>query len=172
MRHARTFGAPLTCALLIAACGGGSSQTRDQSGRANNPLLNSDVRPKPILTTGCLTAANGRYVVTALDKDATLPTTVTYQLTGGNESQLQKQVNREVRVTGEVDPPKVAEVRSIDAPAVGTSGTGTPTDRVNRPQPTVKTQEAVRFEVRTLKVSSVTPTGEDCPGVQPPPSQP
>jgi hypothetical protein len=164
MRQGKKFGAALTCALLIAACGD-STRTRDQaseqSGQANNPLLNSDVRPKPISTTGCLTAANGRYVITALDEAANVPTTVTYQLAGGNESELQKQVNREVRVTGEVDPPKVADVRNIEPPAVGTSGT--PSDRVDRPEPEVKTQEAVRFEVRSLKVSSVTPTGDDCP---------
>jgi hypothetical protein len=171
MRHSVSVPAAMACALMLAACGGGN-RTVDESGQsagaaADNPLLNSDVRPEPISTTGCLTGSNGRYVVTALDDTAAVPTTITYQLSGGDQAELQKHVNREVRIAGEADPAQVANVREIGTPAVGTTGdradAAPKADGVN---PEVKTQQATRFSVRTVKVSSVTPTGDPCPANQ------
>jgi hypothetical protein len=165
MRHSAGIGASLACALIAVACGGGT-RTADQSTNGNgaaadNPLLNSAVRPEPITATGCLTASDGRYVVTSLDDAAAVPTTVTYQLNGGDKAALQNNVNREVRVAGEADPAKIANVRELGAPAVGTSGRETETSST-QPKAEVTTQQAMRFEVRTLKVSSITPTGDPC----------
>jgi hypothetical protein len=107
--------------------------------------------------TGCLTASADRFVLTALDQKAATPTTETYQLKGAQDAELQKYVNREVRVVGEADAAKVADVRDLPSTTVGTGGTSAE----------VKTQEATRFEVRTLTVSSVTPTGDPCPAAAP-----
>ena len=162
MRQTVGLGASLACAAALVACGGGArEQARNDTNGAGNPLLNSDTRPQPVTATGCLTAANGRYVLTSLDNSAAVPTTVTYQLSGGTEQDLQKNVNREVRVAGEADPPKVADVRQAPTPAVGTSGDTRASNP--EPEPRVKTQESVRFEVRQLKVLSVTATGDACP---------
>jgi hypothetical protein len=165
MRHSATLGAVVTCAALLAACSGGNGSadrnTADQSA-ANNPLLNRDSRPEPVTATGCLTESGGRFVVTALDKSPAVPTTTTYQLSGGDDSNLQAQVNREVRVAGEAQPAQVADVRNAPTPAVGTTGTNRDQDVAPGSEPTVKTQESMRFVVRDLKVSSVTPTGNPC----------
>jgi hypothetical protein len=64
-------------------------------------------------------------------------------------------------VAGEADPAKIANVREIGAPAIGTSGRETATPN-GQPQPEVTTQQAMRFEVRTLKLSSISPTGDPC----------
>lgn len=164
MSHSWTLVVAAAAAISLAACGGGNNSTDEARGEpdANNPLLNSDVRPQPLTATGCLTASNGRYVVTALDDTAATPTTVTYQLSGGDESDLQQHVNREVRIAGEADPPQIADVRDIGTPAVGTGGSAD-ANGANGVDPQVRTQQAMRFEVRHVKVSSVTPTGDECP---------
>jgi hypothetical protein len=69
----------------------------------------------------------------------------------------------EVRVAGEADPPKVADVRDAPTPAVGTSGGDVGSPATPGTEPRVKTQETMRFAVRNLKVLSVTPTGDPCP---------
>lgn len=166
MRQSARWGASLACALLLTACGGSSREEarNDSNASAENPLLNSQNRPEPITATGCLTSANGRYVVTSLDSTAAVPTTVTYQLSGAADSDLEKNVNREVRLSGEADPPQVADVRQAPTPAVGTSGeTGKPGGQPQDPGPRVRTQESMRFAVRDVKVLSVTPTGDACP---------
>jgi hypothetical protein len=160
------LGAAVACAALLAACGTGARSAEDKaanSASAGNPLLNSDARPQPITATGCLTASGDRFVVTALDETPAVPTTTTYQLSGGDSEQLRAQVNREVRVAGEADPPKVADVRDAPTPAVGTSGGDAGHAAAPGTEPRVKTQETMRFAVRNLKVLSVTPTGDPCP---------
>lgn len=167
MRHRVRLGACTVCALLMAACGGGTRATDEAKGNvppngaANNPLLNSDTRPQPMTVTGCLTSSGDRFVLTALDNNSATATTETYELRGAQNAELAKYVNREVRVAGEADAPRVADVRELPSASVGTSGTASG----NAPQgaePTVKTQEATRFAVRHLTVSSVTPTGDNC----------
>jgi hypothetical protein len=165
MRHPRTLGAAVACAALLTACSGGTRTPGEKTGNAtgNNPLLNSDNRPEPVTATGCLTASGGRFVVTELDTTTAVPTTTTYNLSGGNEGELRQQVDREVRVAGEADPPKVADVRNAPTPAVGTTGADAGQDVRPRTEPRVRTQESMRFSVRDLKVLSVTPTGNPCP---------
>jgi len=102
-------------------------------------------------------------VVTELDTTAAVPTTTTYNLSGGNEGELRQQVDREVRVAGEADPAKVADVRNAPTPAVGTTSSDAGQDVRPGTEPRVKTQESMRFSVRDLKVLSVTPTGNPCP---------
>ena len=68
-----------------------------------------------------------------------------------------------MRVAGEADPPKVADVRNAPTPAVGTTGADAGKDVRPGTEPRVKTQESLRFSVRDLKVLSVTPTGNPCP---------
>jgi len=166
MRPFVRIGLPIASALVVVACGhapAGANQTGAASGTAaNDPLLNSDTRPQPTTATGCLTASGGRYVVTVLDQSTPVPTTTTYQLTSGATNDLQQNVNREVRVAGEADAPRVADVREAPTPAVGTSGQDTHASD-QQPQPRVSTQESMRFVVRDLKVLSVTPTGDPCP---------
>ena len=167
MRHSANVPAALACAVMLAACGGGNRMSEEAGqtagGAADNPLLNSDVRPEPISTSGCLTGSNGRFVVTTLDDTAAVPTTITYQLSGGDQAELQKHVNREVRIAGEADPAQVANVREIGAPAVGTTGDrADAAPQADGTKPEVQTQQATRFSVRTVRVSSVTPTGDEC----------
>ena len=169
MRHLAGLGASAACALMLVACGGGdraaeqTGQTANANAEADNPLLNSDVRPQTVNASGCLTSANGRYVVTALDEAGTVPTTVTYQLAGGDQADLQKHVNREVRIAGEADPAQVADVRDVGTPSVGTTGERSQPPATGAGQPEVKTQQSMRFEVRTVRVSSITATGNECP---------
>ena len=176
MRHSVSVPAAITCALMLVACGGGNRAAEESNanagGAADNPLLNSDVRPEPISTTGCLTGSNGRYVVTALDGTAAVPTTITYQLSGGDQAELQKHINRQVRIAGEAEPAQVANVREIGTPEVGTTGERTDAPpRADGTDPQVTTQQATRFSVRTVKLSSITPTGDECPANQPPPDR-
>ena len=51
MRHPRTFGAAVACAALLTACSGGTRTPGEKTGNAtgNNPLLNSDNRPEPLI---------------------------------------------------------------------------------------------------------------------------
>jgi hypothetical protein len=78
-----------------------------------------------------------------------------YQLVG-NEDELRRHVGREVRVTGDAAPAQVADVRQI-APgtAVGTSGD-------TEPEAEVRTEARARIETRQLRVSAVSPTGDEC----------
>ena len=184
MKRTTSLGAWMLCAALTVACGSNrSTQTNASSGTAAAPLANAaKTRPQPVDVRGCLTASGDRFVLTTLrDTDAAkeptssataVPTTETYQLVSASEADLQKYVGQEVRVAGEADAARVADVRELTpaVPAdrnaqhgVGTSGR----DGTNGGTPTVKTEEDTHFEVRKLRVSSVTPTGGACPATTP-----
>jgi hypothetical protein len=182
-------GLALTCAVattLSLACGSSQSDA-ERNDRPAIPPSGAAARgevPVPIEVRGCLTAADGRFALTALrtasgstagnDNAAVdsrdgggadaVPTTETYQLTGGDESELRQYVGREVRVFGDAEPPRLAEVRegTPAAPAVGTSGEQNHPDAVDRPQPQVKNLSETRLQVRKLEVATVTPTGSEC----------
>ena len=167
MRHSGRLGATVACAALLTACSAGTRSSDDKAAtNGSNPLLNSDTRPEPITATGCLTASGGRFVVTALDSTTAVPTTTTYNLSGGNEGELRQQVDREVRVAGEASPARVADVRNAPTPAVGTTGSDAGHDVAPGTEPRVKTEESMRFAVRDVKVLSVTPTGNPCSPAQ------
>jgi hypothetical protein len=107
---------------------------------------------------GCLTEANGRFVLTQLSR-AGGAATETYQLTTSTPDDLRQHVGREVRIAGEAAAARVAEVRETTPPAAGapagTSG--------QQGSAQVSTESATRLEMRQLVVSSVTPTGDECP---------
>ena len=183
-------GLTFTCAaaaVLSMACGSNQSNAERNGSPAIPPsgaAARGDV-PVAVEVRGCLTAAGDRFVLTALktasgsttgtdsssagsvrdsaSADA-VPTTETYQLTSGNESELRQYVGREVRVFGDAEPPRLAEVRETtpSAPAVGTSGQQKDPAAADRPQAQVKSLSETRLQVRKLAVSTVTPTGSEC----------
>lgn len=151
------------CAGLTIGCGT-SDDAAEQRADANGSVVGeerADERagvPAPAIQTGCLTAADGRFVLTELESGGDQrPTTETYQLVG-NDDELRKYVGRQVRVSGEVEPARVAEVRESAPPATGTAGTS----EQPRPEAGVSTQTQTRIEVSRLRVGSVTPTGNEC----------
>lgn len=184
MKRATTLTA-LACAALTVACGSNRTAQNNENTGANAPAAtafhdNNKDRPAPADVRGCLTGSGDRYVLTSLvhteptQKNATtdqpstaaVPTTETYQLVDTATTDLAKYVGQEVRVTGEADPAKVADVREL-APAqplqqsVGTAGaTSSP--------PKVRIEEDTHFEYRKLRVSSVTPVGGACPANETP----
>lgn len=108
-----------------------------------------------VTETGCLTSSGDQFVLSSLDTGEQ-PTTELYQLLG-SEDELRPHVGREVRVTGEAEPARIAEMRDTSvAPPVGTSGSSA------EGQAQVQTESQVRFETRQLQVRGVTVTGDDC----------
>ena len=134
--------------LLLVACGRGPEEAAPLETR-------SGVRPEPAIVEGCLTAADGRFVLTQLrgSESDVRPTTETYQLINADD-QLRPHVGRQVRISGEAEAPDVANLRepvpNTTQPA-GTSGGAE-----------VSTQESTRLEVARMRVTSVTPTGDGC----------
>jgi hypothetical protein len=157
------LSAAVVCVGLAVACGGNNRETtaeQESTTATTNRSLESDEptgRPVALSVTGCLTAADGRFALTELSGDRQ-PTTETYQLTNADE-QLRPHVGKQVRVNGEAEPARVAEVReSTPTTPAGTAGQQTATN-----QPAVSTETRTRLETRTVSVTSVTPTGQDCP---------
>ena len=167
------------CLGLAIGCGGKTDETEiaerepDVAGRGDN-------RPVPVTETGCLTAQGDRFVLTALERGAAQdkapgaqespagtagarPTTESYQLIG-NESELRQLVGQQVRVTGEADVPKVAEVRESTPPtaASGATGTAGQPEPARPGEPQVATTTETRLEVTQLRVQSITATGQAC----------
>ena len=92
------------------------------------------------------------------------PTTESYQLIG-NEEEFRQHVGKQVRVTGEADPPKVAEVREATPPtaaAPGATGTAGQAEPAKPGEPQVATTTQTRLEVTQLRVQTIAPTGEAC----------
>ena len=178
MKRASMAGVFALCLGLTVACGGGKDET--EIAESKPAVANSgDSRPVPISETGCLTADGDKFVLTALERGApgaarpeqgsppatagAQPTTEAYQLIG-NESELRPLVGQQVRVTGEADPPKVAEVRESTPPTSASTATGTAgqAEPARPGEPQVSTQTATRLEVTQLRVQSVTGTGQAC----------
>jgi hypothetical protein len=142
MRRTTILGVWLLCASVSFACA-----------RANQSTAVTEV--------GCVTASGDRFVLTSLDSGER-PATELYQLVGTSD-ELRPHVGREVLVTGEAQPARVAEVReTTPSTPVATSGSNAGA------QPEVQTESQVRLETRQLRVLTVTPTGDDCAaGVSP-----
>ena len=165
MNPLHRLSAAVVCLGLAAACGGGDRAAMTE--RENTPATNAAVetdeptgRPVALSVTGCLTAADGRYVLTELSGDRQ-PTTEAYQLTNADE-QLRPHVGKQVRVNGEAEPARVAEVRE-STPTTPATPAGTAGQQTTTNQPAVSTETRTRLETRTMSVTSVTPTGQDCP---------
>jgi hypothetical protein len=156
--------------LIVSACGG-PDRDRSLTERSSSASATAQVesekpsgRPEPITVTGCLSSADGRYVLTELapNQGAGGPaqaTTETYQLTDADE-QLRQHVGKQVRISGEAEPARIADVREstpATPPTAGTAGQQTE----NRAA--VSTETLTRLEMRHMSVKSVMPTGEDCP---------
>jgi hypothetical protein len=169
MNRLHRLSAAIVCVGFAAACGGNNREPtaeHENTTAATNAQSESDKptgQSKPLSVTGCLTSADGRYVLTELAGDVESPagsTTEAYQLTNADQK-LRPHIGKQVRVTGEAEPARVAEVREstplTPAPA-GTAGQQTTTN-----QAAVSTETRTRLETRRMSVMSVTATGQDCP---------
>ena len=163
----------LLCISLSAACERALDVESDERPRraaaepADEPRR--DVGdPEAVTVTGCLTTADGRFVLTELQPvagvqpggrpETGVPTTETYELVQ-LEDQLRPHVGRQVRVYGQAEPTRVAEVRER-TPQTGPTGTTGPESGSDRAR--VNTESRVRVEMRKLRISTVTPTGAPC----------
>jgi hypothetical protein len=160
------------CTALTIACGNNRTAQNNNNTGANAPAAaaladNAKDRPAPVDVQGCLTASGDRFVLTTLKSEAA-PTTETYQLISAGTADLAKYVGQQVRVTGEADPARVADVRELTpaAPASQSVGTSGNTAAGDANGPKVRTEENTHFEVRQLRVSSVTGAGGSCPATQ------
>ena len=172
MNRLHRLSAAIVCVGFAAACGGNNREPtaeHESTTAATNAQSESDKptgESKALSVTGCLTSADGRYVLTELAGDVESPagsTTEAYQLTNADQK-LRPHIGKQVRVTGEAEPARVAEVRestpSTPAAPAGTAGQETTN------QPAVSTETRTRLETRRMSVMSVTATGQDCPGAQ------
>ena len=136
--------------LLLFGCGRGE--------RDRENIETTEVRPIPVTETGCLTARGDQFVLTDLQPgDDGRATTETYQLIGRDE-ELRQHVGKQVRVSGEAEAPRVAQIQESTPPPAKPAPTGTG----GGPDPKVSVQAETRVEVRKLTVSSVQPTGSPC----------
>jgi hypothetical protein len=179
MKRASVVATFALCLGLTVACGGGKDET-EIAEREPEVSGRGDGRPVAITETGCLTAQGDRFVLTALEsaggENPARPeqggasptakaqtTTESYQLIG-NDDELRQLVGKQVRVSGEADPPKVAEVREATPPTAGSGATGTTgqAEPAKPGEPQVSTTTETRLEVTQLRVQSIAATGEAC----------
>jgi hypothetical protein len=142
----RTVLGILAICLGFVACGGNREDDKT-----------AEVRPAAVTEMGCLTARGDQFVLTDLERGEGEATTETFQLVG-NDDELRQHVGKQVRVTGEADPPRVAVVQESTPPQPEARPQGT----TGAADPKVRTQSETRVEARKLKVSSVQPTGASC----------
>jgi hypothetical protein len=168
MKRASVAGAFALCLGLTVACGGRTDEQKPVAERDPKVLDDKDGRPATISETGCLTASGGRFVLTNLERsDGTPTTTISYQLVG-NEDEFRRLVGQQVRVTGDADPSRVAEVREMSpATATGTSGQQARSASPKPGEPQVSTTQETRLEVSQLLVRSIADAGQPC---APPPA--
>src|ERR1051325_4329457 len=169
MTRLMLFGVWTATAALTVACGSDRTARNNTTAGATAPPAaefrgKASDPPTPVDVSGCLTASGDRFELTRLETPAaagtpSVPTTDAYQLVGGSPADLHKYVGQQVHVTGEADPPRVAEVHE-STPPVGTSGAN---ERSAATQPKVSTEETTHLELRTLRVSSITAAGGPCP---------
>jgi hypothetical protein len=147
------------CLGLTAGCGGRSDENAAEQARDDNDIDISETTT--VAETGCLTASGDRYVLTALESGGGAAATELYQLIG-SEDELRQHVGREVRVSGMAEPAQVATVRESSAAApTGTAGAEQGANRGTQPE--VRTEAETRLETRRMRVTTVTPTGDECP---------
>jgi hypothetical protein len=160
MKPTTTAGVVAMC-FGLAACGRADREARDTA----------ENKPTSVTETGCLTARGDQFVLTDLQPTSGVKAeTQSFQLVGMDD-ELRQHVGKTVRVAGVAEGGEVAVVReSTPSPdpnqPAGTSG--------QAPKPTavpkspgqgdaqVSTQTETQFEVRKLRVESVTPTGDSC----------
>jgi hypothetical protein len=143
------------CLGLTVGCGGRSDETPAEEARDDKDIDISETTT--VTETGCLTSSGDRFVLAALETGGPAAETELYQLIG-SENELRQHVGREVRVSGMAEPAQVATVRESSAAA--------PTGTAGAPQgakPEVTTQAETRLETRRMRVTTVTPTGDECP---------
>ena len=130
---------------------------------------NEAPRPVTVIEDGCLTGSGAQFVLTDLERAEPHPlvkhqpiagararaTTEAYMLSDVDEK-LTHLVGKRVRVVGEADVADVAEIRHI-SPYMRVQKVAS-SDRT----PAVNDLGVLRFEVRRLRVRSVSPTGDDC----------
>lgn len=131
--------------------------------------------PRMLTVDGCLTAGNGGLVLTRLtpaggtasavvEPGTTAPppqqATEIYALQGMDD-QLRPNVGRQVRVSGEAPPQRVAVVREQTPAATAGSGAAQPSG-TSGVEPRVSTTERTRFETTELRVRTVTALNEPC----------
>ena len=150
MRRIALMGVWGLCVGTAIGCGGRTTEAERSDARDND----IDIAETTMLSeTGCLTEANGRFVLTALETGGVAQTEM-YQLVG-HDADLSQHIGREVMVTGDAEPAQVAELReTTPSTPVGTSGDGA--------QPQVTTQAQTRLETRKMRVNTITPTGDEC----------
>lgn len=153
MNRALWCGAIGLCISLTVACGGRSETENDDRD-------DFDIEESALVTErGCLTASGNRFVLTALEGGGGAQTEL-YQLIG-DADELRQHVGKEVSITGDAEPARVAVVRESSAGSAGTSGTAQPNPPTEG-APQVSTQSQTTLQTRELRVNSVTPAG-DCP---------
>lgn len=163
MNRAGMGGVFALCVGLTVGCGGGAGETAQIAEKDPTVAGDKDRGTVAVSETGCLTASGDRFVLTNLERTGdAAATTESYQLVG-DAGELRKLVGRQVRVSGEADPPKVAEVREVSpaAPA-GTSGQEPPPAGAQPDQPQVSTTQETRLEVTQLHVRSIEQTADAC----------
>lgn len=139
----------------------------------------ADELKSEVEVVGCLTGANGEFVLTQLDRANTgttiaAPSTESYRLIG-DANALRPHVGSQVRVAGMAEAPDVAVVReSSPAAAAGQPGVGTAGNAAPQPAPgtaaeapaagtpKVMTEQQTRLEVSSLQVRSIAATGKSC----------
>ena len=170
MTHVHMTAAVVSCLGLGVACSRPDSQE-------NRAAHTDGALPVRVSVTGCLTASGDRFVLTSLlpgDTSEPLaratgrpyPATEVYELEGANQK-LRQYVGWQVRVSGEAPPRAIAIVQehspvlSASPSTVGTAGQS-PSQVDGRER--VSTQQQIRFEMTTLRVTSVTAISNLCLG--------
>jgi hypothetical protein len=155
--------------LAGAGCNREKTQTLDNSSK---PADSNLVNPKITIARGCLTGDGGQFVLTNLDQAAPAPgaekpgsaaepvaATESYRLVGMDD-RLRSFVGQRVEVTGDSQPEGVVDLVSATpaaAPSNGTTGTSGSDAKVS-------TASRARVEIHELRVNSVSPLGDKCPG--------
>lgn len=156
MKRVGIYGVWGLCLGLSIGCGGATDRPADEA-RDDNDINVSETTT--VTETGCLTSADDRFVLTALEGGGAAQTEM-YQLIGADE-QLRPHVGREVSVSGMAEPPQVATVRETSpASPAGTAGSNEGAQAGTQAE--VRTEAETRLETRRMRVSSVTPTGNEC----------
>ena len=155
--------------LAGAGCSREKTKTFDDSSKTAESNL---VNPKITIARGCLTGDGGQFVLTNLDQAAPAPgaqkpepstepiaATESYRLVGMDD-RLRSFVGQRVEVTGDSQPEGVVDLVSATPAAAPNNGsTGT-----SGSEPKVSTASRARVEIHELRVHSVNPLGDKCPG--------